>query len=217
MKSEMNNAASIYGQGKFADTSKYTYNLDGETIKSGARNIKLSDLGYQTISNNYRTYKLNYSASNSDKLVVWYSSPLTTPTTMIESKFESLEYFNESTSSWTSLEKNNQSITIATPIYNEPNMTELQHEMIYKGSDGRDLKYFLADLYTHVNDENFGLGKIGYGCPYVQDNQTVFGHGIYWSDGSVAGAPRTVRPVVYLKSNVIIEFDEETGIYSIHY
>ena len=214
MIQEMNNICSIYGQGKYADTTKFNYNLDGQLISSGARSMTLADLGYEVETTNKRTYTLKSSATNSSNLVIWYSSPLENPTTMLESEFTKLEYLNENTLSWTSL-TNNTSFTMTMKNYQVPVMDEQFRSMIYQGSDGSNLKYFLADRYIDVDDENFGLGRIGYGCPYVQDDQTVFGHGIYWSNGEAAGAPRTVRPVVYLKSNVIIDYDEVSGIYSI--
>lgn len=213
MIEELNNVASIYGLGKFADTSMFSYNLGGTVVNSGARSITLKDVNYVPDYFKRRAYSILASSASSSKNVVWYTNPVNNIKDFKESKYTMFEYFNKGT--WATLAKIDPSIVVVSTKYKELSSTDLYRSMIYQGSNGANLKYFLADRNIEVDDANNVLGRVGYGCPYIQDDAVNFGHGIYWSDGTEAGAPRTIRPVVYIKSNVIIDYNESTGIYTI--
>lgn len=87
--------------------------------------------------------------------------------------------------------------------------------MIYTGTDGLPLKYFVATIHVDIDDKRYGYGVVGWGVIYMQDSATTYGHGVFWSYDTAAGAARTTRPIVYLDKNIDIFYDEETGIYSI--
>lgn len=215
LEEECDKISGIYGQGALADTAKFSYTINGKTIKSGARSTRLSDFGYEVVDTKSREYTLRSSTTNSSKLVVWEGSNYGTATSYIEGEKSIFKYIDLSTKTIKSLTSKNEKVIISAPIYNNPSWTDLQREMIYTGTDGLPLKYFVATIHVDIDDKRYGYGVVGWGIIYMQDSATTYGHGVFWSYDTAAGAARTTRPIVYLDKNIDIFYDEETGIYSI--
>lgn len=201
---ELNKISSIYGQGKYADTSKYSVNLGTETIASGGRNIKLEDLEC-TIDTTptKKTY-----TKNADDGYIYDDGE--------KSTYTSFTYWGEDAepsegAEWKTLESG-ESVTIKSYGFKSRTRTTLQEEMILKKSDSTTkATYWLASRCIGRN-----TGTVGFST-YLVNNGFEGNFAVMYSskgDGNL-GYLAGIRPVVYLKSNVKLEYNSTTEVYTI--
>lgn len=192
---ELNKICSIYGQGKYADTSKFPVG-NGTINASGGRSINNFD-----ISNNETekaTSKTYTQKKNSEGTIKIYTGD-------VESGYSNFNYYDETDNTWKSLMEN-ESVTLTNKWISIKERTDLQEEMILKQSDGvTNSEYYLAYLTIELNP-----GYTYFGLLYSQGIKFL---GNSYGGGSTQSS--AIRPVVYLKSDTAIEYDATTESYTI--
>ena len=210
---ELNNVCSIYGQGKYADKSKYTLDI-GNKISTGSRSITQAD-----------------GSKNGEKLVistesaVFYKNPETgyitvNGQTTTERQVSVFNYYDEETNTWKTLE-NGESVTIHKRYKERISSSEVPVDLWFSEGTVYSKRYYTADQYIWFQGEERGTG---YGNGYgIMTNQMFSADGggghmtiysFYGEEGY--GAFQTkVRPVVYLQKNTVLEYDETNNLYTI--
>lgn len=211
---ELNKVSAIYGQGKYADTSKYSVNLGETTIASGGRSITLEDIGC-TINATPTTmiYKKQQNPEDETDTTyyIYYGS---TEDTLTKSNHTEFTYWGDDSvenpgTEWKTL-GNDESVTIKNYGYTTGTRTTKQTEMIFNGSDGSiKFRYWLASSRNAS-----ALSFVNYSVRYVF-NGNIKENFLCRSYGYDNQLYSYVRPVVYLKADIQLEYDSETGVYKI--
>lgn len=197
--SEVDKISGIYGQGKYADISKYNITLDGTTISTGGRSIKIEDVGItqstigtsKTYSKNAETGYIECDGSTTSSLV--------------------FHYYDANEKIWKSL-AGGEEVVITQYNYSSNDHTTKCSEIIKKNSVGEDITtYWVAHNYNHLYEH-----LVGY-C-MVRGTYEGMRYGfarIYSSNNVKDNQYAAIRPVVYLKLDVAVSFNEATNTYTI--
>lgn len=194
MIDELNKICSIYGQGKYADTSLFPVG-NGATNGSGGRSITLEDIEYtideepttETYTKNAETGYINDDESCST-FVYWGEDAVPS-----EGK------------EWKTL-KHGESVTIASYGYAEGKWTDMQESMIL------GCEYFFASK-PFINFSASEVRMYPWARIFGEINQHYLS--VYTSECG-GGFPHCgIRPVVYLDPDIELSYDSETGLYTI--
>ena len=199
---ELNKIGAVYGQGKYADKTKFT--------TSGGRSFKMEDLGYNALTRT-ATYKyaLEKHSGDTEAKVYRYAAnktpdgTSTTGGTYSTFKYMALDASNstqetESSHAWYELTADKPVITIYQYTYSVARILDRRVQTA-------DTHYWLATRYLYVFDDHvrYHVGSANDGD--LIEYMMCSSYGRY--DNSDSG----VRPVVYLKSDIKLSYDETSG------
>ena len=199
---ELNKIGAVYGQGKYADKTKFT--------TSGGRSFKMEDLGYNALTRT-ATYKyaLEKHSGDTEAKVYRYAAnktpdgTSTTGGTYSTFKYMALDASNstqetESSHAWYELTADKPVITIYQYTYSVARILDRRVQTA-------DTHYWLATRYLYVFDDHvrYHVGSANDGD--LIECMMCSSYGRY--DNSDSG----VRPVVYLKSDIKLSYDETSG------
>ena len=201
MIEELDKISSIYGQGKYADTSKYSVIVGNETIASGGRSIKIEDIA--TLDSTPKTKK-TYS-KNADDEYIYCDGTKTSHKTFIYWGEDALP--NQG-AEWKEL-GSGDSVTIASYGYGQPTRTDLEKEMVFGNVNDGYKNYWLASRYA--DPLNTGVGLYNELVYYGSIGSSI----VFFSSCAAAEWYSGVRPVVYLESDIRLNYNPETGVYTI--
>ena len=122
---ELNKICAIYGQGKYADTAKYSVQLNASTISTGGRSISIDDLeglGYKRGT----TSNLTFTKNSSDGYIYWGS----VKTTSTEFNYWGEDAVPSEGAQWKKLEAG-QSVTISVVSGYTNNASKEAMDVIY--------------------------------------------------------------------------------------
>ena len=199
---ELNKIGAIYGQGKYADKTKFT--------TSGGRSFKMEDLGYGALTRTAQyKYALEKHSGDTEAKVYRYEANETPDGTSTTGgsystfKYMALDASNstqetESSHTWNELTESNPSVTM--------------YQYTYSGSQTLDTSVSKADTNYWLASRhlNFASGSVGFHA------RLVYGDGydnyyLYDSYGGSSCDYNGVRPVVYLQSGIKLSYDETSG------
>ena len=199
---ELNQIGAIYGQGKYADKTKFT--------TSGGRSFKMEDLGYNALTRT-ATYKyaLEKHSGDTEAKVYRYAAnktpdgTSTTGGTYSTFKYMALDASNstqetESSHAWYELTADKPVITIYQYTYSVAGILDRRVQTA-------DTHYWLATRYLYVFDDHVRYHVRSANDGDLNDYMMCSSYGRY--DNSDSG----VRPVVYLKSDIKLSYDETSG------
>ena len=199
---ELNKIGAIYGQGKYADKTKFT--------TSGGRSFKMEDLGYNALTRT-ATYKyaLEKHSGDTEAKVYRYAAnktpdgTSTTGGTYSTFKYMALDASNstqetESSHAWYELTADKPVITIYQYTYSVAGILDRRVQTA-------DTHYWLATRYLYVFDDHVRYHVRSANDGDLNDYMMCSSYGRY--DNSDSG----VRPVVYLKSDIKLSYDETSG------
>ena len=199
---ELNKIGAIYGQGKYADKTKFT--------TSGGRSFKMEDLGYNALTRT-ATYKyaLEKHSGDTEAKVYRYAAnktpdgTSTTGGTYSTFKYMALDASNstqetESSHAWYELTADKPVITIYQYTYSVAGILDRRVQTA-------DTHYWLATRYLYVFDDHVRYHVSSANDGDLNDYMMCSSYGRY--DNSDSG----VRPVVYLKSDIKLSYDETSG------
>ena len=199
---ELNKIGAVYGQGKYSDKTKFT--------TSGGRSFKMEDLGYNALTRT-ATYKyaLEKHSGDTEAKVYRYAAnktpdgTSTTGGTYSTFKYMALDASNstqetESSHAWYELTADKPVITIYQYTYSVARILDRRVQTA-------DTHYWLATRYLYVFDDHvrYHVGSANDGD--LIECMMCSSYGRY--DNSDSG----VRPVVYLKSDIKLSYDETSG------
>lgn len=200
---ELNKIGAIYGQGKYADKTKFT--------TSGGRSFKREDLGYTLTRTATYTYALETHSGDTEAKVYCYEAniaPDGTSTTGGEYstfKYMALDASNstqetEESYTWNELTESNPSVTIYAYIYSG-------RLTLDTSVSKADTSYWLAS-----RNLNFSSDHVGFAACYVSSSGGAgYNYDLCNSYGYTDSDYNGVRPVVYLKSDIKLSYDETSG------
>ena len=199
---ELNKIGAIYGQGKYADKTKFT--------TSGGRSFKMEDLGYNALTRT-ATYKyaLEKHSGDTEAKVYRYAAnktpdgTSTTGGTYSTFKYMALDASNstqetESSHAWYELTADKPVITIYQYTYSVAGILDRRVQTA-------DTHYWLATRYLYVFDDHVRYHVRSANDGDLNDYMMCSSYGRY--DNSDSG----VRPVVYLQSGIKLSYDETSG------
>ena len=199
---ELNKIGAVYGQGKYADKTKFT--------TSGGRSFKMEDLGYNALTRT-ATYKyaLEKHSGDTEAKVYRYAAnktpdgTSTTGGTYSTFKYMALDASNstqetESSHAWYELTADKPVITIYQYTYSVAGILDRRVQTA-------DTHYWLATRYLYVFDDHVRYHVRSANDGDLNDYMMCSSYGRY--DNSDSG----VRPVVYLKSDIKLSYDETSG------
>ena len=199
---ELNKIGAIYGQGKYADKTKFT--------TSGGRSFKMEDLGYNALTRT-ATYKyaLEKHSGDTEAKVYRYAAnktpdgTSTTGGTYSTFKYMALDASNstqetESSHAWYELTADKPVITIYQYTYSVAGILDRRVQTA-------DTHYWLATRYLYVFDDHVRYHVRSANDGDLNDYMMCSSYGRY--DNSDSG----VRPVVYLKSDIQLSYDSSSG------
>ena len=199
---ELNKIGAVYGQGKYADKTKFT--------TSGGRSFKMEDLGYNALTRT-ATYKyaLEKHSGDTEAKVYRYAAnktpdgTSTTGGTYSTFKYMALDASNstqetESSHAWYELTADKPVITIYKYTYSAARILDRRVQTA-------DTHYWLATRYLYVFDDHVRYHVRSANDGDLNDCMMCSSYGRY--DNSDSG----VRPVVYLKSDIKLSYDETSG------
>ena len=201
MIEELDKISSIYGQGKYADTSKYSVTVGSQTIASGARGIKLNDIGCTiNITPTTKTY-----TKNADDGYIYIDG--------IESDYTIFNYWGEDANprqgaQWKTL-GSGESVTIAYYGYTQSTRTNAEKEMLFGNENDGYKNYWLVSYYAYHSE-----GYASFGGRRVTKNY-IGRIELSYSKGVVRSSFNAIRPLVYLQSDIQLSYNSETGAYTI--
>ena len=201
---ELNKIGAIYGQGKYADKTKFT--------TSGGRSFKMEDLGYGALTRTaLYTYALETHSGDTEAKVYRYAANVTpdgtstTGGTYSTFKYMALDASNstqetEASHTWNELTAVNPVVTMYQYTYSRDRTLDIS---VIKA----DTRYWLASRNLNFSSDYVGFaacyvgssGGAGYNC----DLCNSYGY----TDSNYNG----VRPVVYLQSGIKLSYDETSG------
>ena len=205
---ELNKIGAVYGQGKYADKTKFT--------TSGGRSFKMEDLGYGALTRTATyTYALETHSGDTEANVYRYAANTTPDGTSTTGGGE-----NSSTFKYMELDASNSTQepeTEASHTWNE--LTEVNpvvtmYDYTYSGSRTLDTSVSKADTRYWLASR----GELVCGDSYVFYNVRRVSAGgsddyyhLYNSVGEKSLHYLGVRPVVYLQSGIKLSYDETNG------
>ena len=201
---ELNKIGAVYGQGKYADKTKFT--------TSGGRSFKMEDLGYGALTRTASfTYALETHSGDTEARVYRYAANVTPDgTSTTGGKYSTFKYMaldasnstqeTEASHTWNELTESNPSVTM--------------YQYTYSGSrtldtsvSKADTHYWLASRCLNYNDD-----CAFYRAHYVSTDGGNNSNYFYHSYGNISnGYNSGVRPVVYLQSGIKLSYDETNG------
>ena len=201
---ELNKIGAIYGQGKYADKTKFT--------TSGGRSFKMEDLGYGALTRTASfTYALETHSGDTEARVYRYAANVTPDgTSTTGGKYSTFKYMaldasnstqeTEASHTWNELTESNPSVTM--------------YQYTYSGSitldtsvSKADTHYWLASRCLNYNDD-----CAFYCAHYVSTDGGNNSNYLYYSYGNISnGYNSGVRPVVYLQSGIKLSYDVTNG------
>ena len=197
---ELNNISGIYGLGKYADTNKYKLIQNGKTILTGGRSITIEDVGIEkeltgTTAVFFKNAESGFVEKNGE-----------------QTAFHQFIYYDLDSKSWKDLEEGKE-ITVTQFNHSRQNQSTEQLDMESKNFSGtKVIRYWGAYQYNYLY--NMAM----YCTIAANGNVTGFTFGnnrIYSSNNAMQAQYAAVRPVVYLKLNVAVVYNEESNTYNI--
>ena len=199
---ELNKIGAVYGQGKYADKTKFT--------TSGGRSFKMEDLGYGALTRT-ATYKYALETHSGDTVAKVYRyeanrTPDGTSTTGGEYstfKYMELDASNstqetEESYAWKELTEDNPVVTM--------------YQYTYSGSKTLDTSVSKADTGYWLASRHLGI--IANPASYVYYVSTEGNSSfmpLCFPDGSSMSSLSSVRPVVYLQTGIKLSYDSTNG------
>ena len=201
---ELNKIGAVYGQGKYADKTKFT--------TSGGRSFKMEDLGYNALTRT-ATYKyaLEKHSGDTEAKVYRYAANKTpdgTSTTGGEySTFKYMALDASNSTQETEASHTWNELTAVNPVVTMYQYTYSGSKTLYTSVSKADTNYWLASRNLNFSSDYVGfaacyMGSSG-GAGYNYDLCNSYGY----TDSDYNG----VRPVVYLKSDIKLSYDETSG------
>ena len=199
---ELNKIGAIYGQGKYADKTKFT--------TSGGRSFKMEDLGCNALTRTATyTYALEKHSGDTEAKVYRYAANKTPDgTSTTGGKYSTFKYMaldasnstqeTESSHAWYELTADKPVITIYQYTYSVAGILDRRVQTA-------DTHYWLATRYLYVFDDHVRYHVSSANDGDLNDYMMCSSYGRY--DNSDSG----VRPVVYLKSDIKLSYDETSG------
>ena len=194
---ELNKISAVYGKGKYADTTKFS--------TSGGRSFKMEDLGYGSLT---RTASYKY-ARHSDGKVYRYAANEAVDGTSTTGGTKTTFYYMALDAS-NSTDETSSSHTWKT-LPTTANSYVTMYQYTYSGSQTLPIEVSKADTYYCLASRSFtcGYDYVNYLARFVIDGAS---YGILYNPNSTnASSSFGVRPVVYLKSNIQLSYDETNG------
>ena len=200
---ELNKIGAVYGQGKYADKTKFT--------TSGGRSFKMEDLGYGALTRTATdTYALEKHSGDTAAKVYKYAANATPDGT-------STTGGSNSTFKYMALDASNSTQeTEASYTWNEltaDNPVVTMYQYTYSGSRTlatsvrkADTRYWLTSRYFDYYD-----GGVLYYARAVYANGNEINYNLYVSGGVYNGYYCGVRPVVYLQSGIKLSYNATNG------
>jgi len=193
---ELNKISGIYGQGKYADTRKYSYEIDGTKIESGGRSLKVEDIGY-TLVEETKTY-----TTNADGNVVKDNGTVGLTFTYWGEDDTNVETGAE----WFTLGAN-ESATMVKRTLSGGN-SEIR-SVVGQDSEGNSVYSWLASRYVE-----FESGRVRLDARIINSSD-INSFRLFYSYNAARSSSYGIRPVVYLESDIQLEYNSETEIYTI--
>ncbi len=204
---ELNKIGAVYGQGKYADKTKF--------ITSGGRSFKMEDLGYNALTRTATyTYALETHSGDTEAKVYRYAANKTpdgTSTTGGSStkfKYMALDASNstqetEASYTWNELTESNPSVTMYDYTYGwRANQT------LNTSISKADTDYWLASRCCLQNDDYY----VNYCARSVHsDGFPASNYLCNSSDDRHSHSNCGVRPVVYLQSGIKLSYNATNG------
>jgi len=200
---ELNKIGAIYGQGKYADKTKFT--------TSGGRSFKMEDLGYNALTRT-ATYKYaleKHSGDTEAKVYRYAANKTPDGTSTIGGKYSTFKYMaldasnstqeTEASYTWNELTESNPSVTLYQYAYSGSRTldTSVSHA---------DTKYWLASRYL-----SFLTNRVNFNA-YLDSSDKLVDYDLYNSDdSSYFSGDSGVRPVVYLQTGIKLSYDSTNG------
>ena len=201
---ELNKIGAVYGQGKYADKTKFT--------TSGGRSFKMEDLGYGALTRTASfTYALETHSGDIGARVYRYAANVTPDgTSTTGGKYSTFKYMaldasnstqeTEASHTWNEL-------TAVNPVVTMYQYTYSGSKTLYTSVSKADTNYWLASRNLNFSSDYVGfaacyMGSSG-GAGYNYDLCNSYGY----TDSDYNG----VRPVVYLQSGIKLSYDETSG------
>ena len=202
---ELNKIGAVYGQGKYADKTKFT--------TSGGRSFKIEDLGYGALTRTAAyTYALETHSGDTEAKVYRYeANEIPDGTSTAGGEYSTFKYMEldasnstqetEASHTWNELTESNPSVTMYQYTYSGSLTLD-------KSVCKADANYWLALRYI-----GFGNNNVGYCARYVYSNTGVINIGNLCASYSYVTYVNNcgVRPVVYLQSGIKLSYDETNG------
>ena len=200
--SELNKISTVYGKGKYADTTKFS--------NSGGRSFKMEDLGYGALT---RTASYKYARHSDGRMYRYAANATVDGTSTIGGRWDSFNYMildasnsveeTSSSNTWESLSSTTNSyVTMYQYKYSG-------HQTLPTTVSKADTYYWLATRFQYYTEDDY---SVYYGARNVSVNGydsndyplcTCHGFTFEFSCG--------VRPVVYLKSNIKLSYHATNG------
>ena len=200
---ELNKIGAIYGQGKYADKTKFT--------TSGGRSFKMEDLGYGALTRTaLYTYALETHSGDTEAKVYCYEANIAPDgTSTTGGKYSTFKYMaldasnstqeTEASYTWNELTESNPSVTLYQYAYSGSRTldTSVSHA---------DTKYWLASRYL-----SFLTNRVNFNA-YLDSSDKLVDYDLYNSDdSSYFSGDSGVRPVVYLQTGIKLSYDSTNG------
>ena len=200
---ELNKIGAVYGQGKYADKTKFT--------TSGGRSFKMEDLGDVALTRTATyTYALETHSGDTEAKVYRYAANVTPDGTSTTGgdystfKYMELDASNstqetESSHTWNELTESNPNVTM--------------YDYTYSGSKPLDTSVSKADAYYWLASRyrRYGDSRVDYGVNGVDAGGSTKYNNLFNSYGGSYSNSRGVRPVVYLEPGIKLSYDETSG------
>lgn len=208
---ELNKIGAVYGQGKYADISKYDIPEIGAT---GGRSVKAEDLGFSSLE---RTPSYKY-ARHKDGNIYRYAVDATVEDIKNETSttgggFNAFKYI--------ALDASNSTVETETSHewheLTEINPIVTMYQYIYDGKLTLNASVCKADAQYWVASRNlvFDTGRVYYYAFKVTGDGSYSREYLTYSLGYPLGNNYGVRPVVYLRADVELVYDGVNNSYSL--
>ena len=200
---ELNKIGAVYGQGKYADKTKFT--------TSGGRSFKMEDLGYNELTRT-ATYKYaleTHSGDTEAKVYRYEANEIPDGTSTTGGKYSTFKYMALDAS-------NSTQETEASHTWNEltaDNPVVTMYDYTYSGSRTLDTSVNKADTYYWLTSRSLGFysGYVSFCARGVISVGNYGNSGLYYSRGRAGNGYRGIRPVVYLQSSIKLSYDATNG------
>ena len=208
---ELNKICAIYGQGKYADTTKYNVQLNASTISTGGRSISIDDLkniGYET-SSVERIF-----TKNSSDGYIYIGNEKTNST---EFNYWGEDVIPSEGTGWKKLESG-QSIKMNVSYM--PGTPPICNDR-FVSSEGKNM---IRVYERDVSLQNWGYWISGHFLQWFSYEKRIYYLAIMngfqydalcYSDGGLSGNAHGVRPAVYLKPNLKFSYNPTTHAFAI--
>ena len=203
---ELNEISAIYGKGRYADTNKFTVKEGGAT---GGRSIIMEDLGYNKLT---RTAGYIYAKEDhGDGAKIWRYPAGSTPdgTSTTGGMKNTFKYMNLDASTSTAEGEHDWSELTNIGDYVEiKDYTYSRSKNLPTAVCKADTSYWLASRYVRpgVSNMNFSARSVN-----VNGDASIYILILYSSFDYSNNIDNGVRPVVYLKSDITLNYDSASG------